>query len=134
MNGKTPELGLEMPSRRTFLRKARVVSAVAIVGTAIQVSRDTKAAAPVWIAIPDQTWTVGQPVLLDLRNYCSDSDANLLTITLSGALPPGVSISNGVISGTPTAVFTAASFVASADDGQPTGVRTPNPPTNVQAR
>jgi hypothetical protein len=132
MSGEQSEPGLEMPSRRAFMLNARAISLVAVVGTALQMSRDTKAAAPVWTVIPDQTWVVGQPVNLDLRNYCSDADANMLTFVLSGTLPPGVTINSGVISGTPTAEFAASTYVAFADDGQSSGIRTPNPPTNVQ--
>jgi hypothetical protein len=74
--------------------------------------------APVWTTIPDQVWVVGVPVNLDLASYCSDPDGDALTYTLSAALPDGVTLTGSVISGTPTGVFAAASFTATADDGQ----------------
>lgn len=73
--------------------------------------------APVWSVIPDQTWVVGVPVLLDLAAYCTDPDGDALSFSLDLALPPGVTLSGSVISGTPTAEFAQATFVATAADG-----------------
>lgn len=72
---------------------------------------------PAWTSVPDQTWVVGVPVLLDLAAYCTDPDGDALTFSLDLALPPGLTLSGSVISGTPTAVFATASFTATADDG-----------------
>ncbi|MES9943930.1 MAG: hypothetical protein ABW080_03110 [Candidatus Thiodiazotropha sp.] len=73
--------------------------------------------APVWSTIPAQAWTVGVPVYLDLNDYVTDADGDALTISLDSALPDGVSINDGVISGTPTAETASASYMATADDG-----------------
>lgn len=73
--------------------------------------------APVWRTIPAQTWTVGVPVYLDLNDYVTDADDDALTISLDSALPDGVTLNDGVISGTPTGETDAASYVATADDG-----------------
>jgi hypothetical protein len=73
--------------------------------------------APVWQTIPDQTWVVGVPVMLDLANYCSDPDGDTLAFSLDQTLPAGVTLTGSVISGTPTAETAAAPFVATADDG-----------------
>lgn len=75
-------------------------------------------AAPVWAPIPDQVWTVGVPVTLDLSQYCTDPDGDPLVFTLDQLLPPGLTINGSVISGTPTAAFDTRPFVATADDGK----------------
>lgn len=74
--------------------------------------------APVWVQIPDQSWVVGVPVSFDLRAYCSDPDADALSFTLEGTLPEGLSLVDGVITGTPTAATPSTAFTATADDGR----------------
>jgi hypothetical protein len=74
--------------------------------------------APQWSTVPDQVWTVGQPVELDLAQYCSDPDGDELTFSLDGELPPGLTLEGSVIRGTPTETFPETSMVATADDGQ----------------
>jgi hypothetical protein len=72
---------------------------------------------PVWKAnIPDQNWKVGESVYLDLSKFVSDPDNDELIFSLSQALPPGVTIKGGIISGTPTNVMPATDFVVSAYD------------------
>lgn len=73
---------------------------------------------PVWALIPDQVWTVGVPVTLDLSQYCTDPNGDQISFTLDQPLPPGLSLSGNVISGTPTAAFDVRTFVATADDGK----------------
>lgn len=104
-------------TRRAFLR-ACGTAAVGLIGAgAILVpARRAYAAAPVWAAVPAQVWALGVPVHLDLKAYCTDADGDPLTFTLDRALPPGVTLSGGVISGTPTGVFSATTFIATADD------------------
>jgi hypothetical protein len=74
--------------------------------------------APVWTTIPDQVWVVGVPVHLDLANYFTDPEGDALTFALSAPLPDGLTLTGSVISGTPTAVFAAAPYTATADDGR----------------
>ena len=78
--------------------------------------RNALAAAPAWSTIPNQAWTVGVPVRLDLSAYCTDPDGDPLTFSLSRSLPAGVTLNGAIISGTPTSTFAAASFTATADD------------------
>ncbi|MCC7386209.1 MAG: putative Ig domain-containing protein [Deltaproteobacteria bacterium] len=94
--------------------------------------RRAHAQAPVWRTIPDQTWTVGVPVLLDLRAYVSDADGDTLTLSLSRALPPGLTLRDGVISGTPTQELPPAAFVVSADDAQLPDSVPPAAPTGLR--
>ncbi len=112
-------------NRRDFIKVSGAV-AIGLVGAAA-VSlpiRRARVASPLWTAIPDQTWAVGVPVYLDLSSYCTDPDGDALTFQLSPILPAGVMLSGSVISGTPTALFSATSFIATADDG---GVAPPPP-------
>jgi hypothetical protein len=73
--------------------------------------------APVWSTIPAQTWTLGVAVYLDLNDYVTDADGDALMISLDQVLPDGVTLNDGVISGTPTAETALATYVATADDG-----------------
>lgn len=73
---------------------------------------------PRWSNVPDQEWVVGVPVRFDLASFCTDADGDTLTFSLTGALPPGLTLVGSVITGTPTAESPAASFQASADDGR----------------
>ena len=103
-------------TRRGFL-KACGTAAIALIGvTSLAPIRRALAAVPVWTAIPPQVWTLGVPVYLDLAAYCTDPDGDPLTFSLSQALPPGVTLSGSVISGTPSVVFAQQSFIATADD------------------
>ncbi len=70
-----------------------------------------------WTAIPDQNWTIGVPVLLDLAAHYSGPDGGSITYRLSHALPPGVTMNGSVISGSPTEAFGPTRYVAIADDG-----------------
>ncbi len=74
--------------------------------------------APVWTPIPDQVWTIGVPVYLDLADYCTDPDLDTLAYELDAALPAGVTRVGSVISGTPTTALAATTYVATADDGR----------------
>ena len=87
-------------------------------GTATGTGAGTGQGAPAWTEVPDQIWTVGQPVELDLAQYCTDPDGDPLTFSLDQELPPGLVLDGSVIRGTPTAEFAAAPFTATADDGQ----------------
>jgi hypothetical protein len=122
-------------SRRGFL-KLLGAAAIALVGAATLSTpvRRARATAPIWTTVPDQTWVVGVPVYLDLMTFCTDADGDALAFSLSSALPPGVTLSGSVISGTPTTPFSAKQFVATADDragGSPSTesslVASPNP-------
>ncbi|MES9972377.1 MAG: hypothetical protein ABW092_20280 [Candidatus Thiodiazotropha sp.] len=73
--------------------------------------------APVWSAIPAQTWTVGVAVYIDLNDYVTDADGDALTFSLDRALPDGVTLNGSIISGTPTAETASADYTATADDG-----------------
>ncbi|MEW8684173.1 MAG: hypothetical protein AB2556_00060 [Candidatus Thiodiazotropha sp.] len=77
----------------------------------------TANAAPVWRTIPAQTWTLGVPVYLDLNDYVTDADGDALTLSLDLALPDGVTLNDGVISGTPTTETASATYLVTADDG-----------------
>ncbi len=108
-------------TRRAFLKTAGAAVLALVGGNAlVPTARGASAAVPVWSAIPAQSWSVGVPVQLDLANYCSDADGNPLTFTLDRALPPGLTLTGSVISGTPTQSFSATQFIATADDGSDT--------------
>ncbi|MFH0710710.1 MAG: Ig-like domain-containing protein [Pseudomonadota bacterium] len=58
----------------------------------------------------------GQALNIDLQNYVSDPDGDTVTITVnSSTLPTGLSISNGIITGSTTA--TSGSLNVTLDDG-----------------
>ena len=78
---------------------------------------DDQNEAPVWSTIPAQTWTVGVAVHIDLNDYVTDPDGDTLTISLDQVLPDGVTLNDGVISGTPSGETDTASYMATADDG-----------------
>jgi hypothetical protein len=71
-------------------------------------------------AIEGQIAVLGQPYSLDLRSYFTDPDsgnANGLTFTLAdGSLPTGLTLSNGVISGTASTLSELRSVTVSASD------------------
>jgi len=70
-----------------------------------------------WANIPNLVFTVGVPVNVDLRGYLTDPSGTA-TITLDGALPAGLTFSDGVISGTPAMETAAQPYTATADDGR----------------
>jgi hypothetical protein len=119
----------KLQTRRQFIRNAGYMAAsVALLGcggdggdaaTGDGATDDgaTDGGVPVWSRIPEQTWIVGVPVTIDLKEYVTDPDGDALTISLDKALPEGVTFNGGVISGTPTAVTASAPYVATADDG-----------------
>jgi hypothetical protein len=92
--------------------------------------RKALAAAPVWTTVPNQVWTVGVPVSLNLSAYCTDPDGDALTFSLDRSLPPGVTRNGAIISGTPTSTYASTTFIATAEDldstppGAPTDLRT----------
>ena len=119
-------------SRRRFLDLLKGCLSLTVLGKFAGMPKFAFASGqpPVWSNIPNQNWTVGVPVTLNLNNYVSDPENDPLVFSLSRSLPAGVTMTNGVISGTPSATFSSASFVATADDGEdPT---TPNSPSNLR--
>lgn len=74
--------------------------------------------------IPDQITTVGSSFSLNLSSFVglTNSDPIILPYVLTGTLPAGLTFNDatGVISGTPTTITAASSFVfkASDNDGQ----------------
>ncbi|MES9991791.1 MAG: hypothetical protein ABW098_07550 [Candidatus Thiodiazotropha sp.] len=101
----------KLQTRRQFIRNTGYVAmGIAFMGCEF--------GAPVWSAIPPQTWTVGVPVYLDLNDYVSDPNGDPLTFTLDTPLPDGVTLNGSVISGTPTAATASASYAVTADDGK----------------
>jgi hypothetical protein len=104
-------------TRRDFLRTC-LTALGALAAGALAARPWTRAAAvsPVWEVIPAQTWTVGEPVQLDLADYCSNPEHGRLSFRMSRLLPPGLTLKGSVISGTPTAYFPATQFVAIADN------------------
>lgn len=116
-------------TRRSFLKLLGAAAAVCLGGVASPF-RKAFAAPPVWSTVPNQLWTVGVPVNLNLASYCTDPDGNPLTFTLDRALPPGLTLNGSVISGTPTGTFASASFVATANDNQDS--TPPAPPTDLR--
>jgi len=106
-------------ARRSFLKLCGATVAAWLGGGAAILTplRKAMAAAPVWTAsIPNQVWTVGVPVSLDLSAYCTDPDGDSLTFTLDRALPAGVTRTGAIISGTPTSTFASTTFTATAED------------------
>lgn len=115
-------------SRRSFVvNTAKGITTLAI-GGAVFDPDIAMAAAPVWRQIPDQNWQVGKSVFLDLSDYVSDSDGDALLITLDADLPAGVRLNGSIISGVPTAEFSATNYVATAEDGNVI----PKPPADLQ--
>ena len=132
MNLSSGRSSLSGPAtRRGFLKVFGAVVA-ACLGSVASLTPFKKAfaAPPTWSTIPNQAWTVGVPVSLNLASYCTDPDGNPLTFTLDRALPPGLTLNGSIISGTPTATFASTSFVATADDHQDT--TPPSPPTDLR--
>ncbi|PVV19379.1 MAG: hypothetical protein B6D78_13585 [gamma proteobacterium symbiont of Ctena orbiculata] len=119
----------KLQTRRQFIRNTGYVAmGIAFMGCGSEDSDppaddetpddgSTNNQAPVWSTIPAQTWTVGVPVYLDLNDYVTDADGDALTISLDSALPNGVTINDGVISGTPSTATASTSYAATADDG-----------------
>ena len=85
--------------------------------------------APVWVQIPEQSWTVGAPVFLDLADYCSDPEGKALVFALNGQLPAGVTMEGSIIRGSPVSASPAVELVATADDM----VVAPKSPTGLGA-
>jgi len=106
-------------ARRSFLKLCGATVAACLGGGVAILTplRRALAAAPVWTAnIPNQVWTVGVPVSLDLSAYCNDPDGDSLTYSLDRSLPPGVTRTGAIISGTPTSTFASTTFTATAED------------------
>jgi hypothetical protein len=125
--GRTDEPGAEppAPTRREFLVYTGRALALFLAGVAGCDRAPLDAPAPLvppaaegpsWNTIPDQAWTPGVPVHLDLSDYCTAPDREL-TFALDRPLPAGISLDGSIISGTPTGPFPPAKFVALADDG-----------------
>lgn len=73
--------------------------------------------APTGTAIAAQTAVVGRAFSLDLSEFFSDVDANdTLTYALTGDLPEGLSLTDGVLSGTATADFASGNVSVTATD------------------
>ncbi len=114
------------PSRRDFLKQS---GAAAVGCTLCGLPRLVGAAQPVWENVPDQNWFIGVPVYLDLNAYCSDPDGNPLSFVLDKPLPEGLTLENGVISGTPISVVDEVNVVATA-----TELPVPKSPTGLSAQ
>ena len=106
----------EETTRRGFLKACGTAVIAFIAGAACDRPGKAHATAPVWKRIPDQVWAISVPVYLDLASYCTDADGDPLTFDLDQALPPGLALNGSVISGTPSALFSATPFIATADD------------------
>ena len=118
-------------TRRSFLKLCSATVAACLGGVAsLTPFRRAFAAVPVWTTIPNQSWTVGVPVSLNLSAYCTDQDGGTLLYSLDRQLPPGVTLNGSIISGTPTASFAAAPFIATADDREDT--TPPAAPTDLR--
>jgi hypothetical protein len=120
----TPDL-----SRREFLTATTAAFVAGGVQTVLPVV--ARAAPPVWSGVPGQTWTVGVPVLLRLADYVTDADGDPLTFSLDQSLPPGLTLSNGIISGVPTGEF-VGTYVATASHTSDT--LGPSSPMGLQLR
>ena len=72
-------------------------------------------------AIPDQILTPGEAVDLDVTGSFSDPDGDALGFALTGTLPDGVTFSNGVFSGTPSATAAAGSYQVTVTATDPSG-------------
>ncbi len=71
---------------------------------------------PTTRGIPSQTLLQGQPYQLSLTSYFADPDGQALTFSATG-LPPGLSLSGGVLSGTPSATGVSTVSVTALDPG-----------------
>ena len=71
--------------------------------------------------VSNQTAVVNQPFSLDLKTYFTDVDTTgtwgTLSYSASGTLPVGITLSNGVLSGTPTSTSSASTITITATDG-----------------
>jgi hypothetical protein len=119
-------------ARRRFLKLCGATVAACLGGgmAILTPFRKALAAPPVWTTVPNQVWTVGVPVSLDLSAYCTDPEGDLLTFSLDRSLPPGVTRNGALISGTPSSAYPSTTFTATAEDldstppGAPTDLRT----------
>ncbi len=128
MRGQLDFLTADHPgatTRRGFLRVCGS-AAIAIAGASKFLTSDRGFADPAetWLPIPDQSWTVGTPVYLDLADYCTDPTADPELFELDQLLPPGLTLDGGVISGIPTAEAGAGQYVATAEIDLVTGAPT----------
>ena len=104
-------------TRRGFLKACGTAAIAFVAGAACDTPiRKARTTPPVWRTIPNQVWTLSVPVYLDLAAYCTDANGDPLTFGLDQSLPPGVVLNGSVISGTPSALFSAVPFTATADD------------------
>lgn len=74
--------------------------------------------APVWLASAPASFDTeqNQPTSIDLKLYCEDPDGVTPTITKnSGSLPTGMTLTAGVVAGTPTVVQSVAPVFRCAD-------------------
>lgn len=78
---------------------------------------------PVLATIPAQTLAVDQPYSLDLTTYASDVDGGILNWSVTG-LPAGLTHSDGLISGTPTASASVTVSVTVTDTAGAQATRT----------
>jgi hypothetical protein len=118
----------EALSRREFVQIVAQATAVIAAGAGMLSPAIALALPPVWEPVPDQTWVIGVPVHLDLADYCTDPEGAALVYSMDGALPAGITLDGSVISGTPTAEFSAAEFRATADDSETPDTQPPGAP------
>ncbi|MEM9386266.1 MAG: twin-arginine translocation signal domain-containing protein [Pseudomonadota bacterium] len=105
-------------TRREFVKTTGQALSVCAVGGGLSVTPPAKAASlPVWSRVPNQTFAVGQPVMIDLADYVTDADGDALEFSIDLPLPPGLTLTGSVISGTPTAPSQTQQYTVSADDG-----------------
>ncbi|MBC3787793.1 PKD domain-containing protein [Spirosoma utsteinense] len=76
----------------------------------------TQPQSPTTSGIPSQTLLQGQPYRLDLAGYVTDPDGQTPLFTVQG-LPTGLSTSDGVLSGTPSATGTYPVSLTATDPG-----------------
>ncbi|MCK6460515.1 MAG: hypothetical protein L6Q95_11555 [Planctomycetes bacterium] len=71
-----------------------------------------------WAPIPSLLFAVGSPVSADVGQYLTDSRGGAV-VSLDHALPAGLSLDDGVITGTPTGPAATSDYRAIADPGIP---------------
>lgn len=84
-----------------------------------------------WAPIPSLRFAVGVPVSADVRQYLTDSRGDAV-VSLDRALPLGLSLADGVITGTPAGPATSSDYRAIADPGIPGGTPATSAPFSIE--
>jgi hypothetical protein len=84
-----------------------------------------------WAPIPSFLFSVGAPAAADVQKYLTDSRGGA-TVSLDHPLPDGLSLDDGVITGTPTGAAPSSDYRAIADPGIAGEPPATSPPFSIE--